>query len=372
MPLEEARAICTHRAVLACRGEALLPVGDRSDSKVAERRRDMAERDIEQPDGHAMQAGTIDRVADRREARAQVNMEPIPAPPREADILQSHQRPLLDMGKIVRNEPRKARKRIEVVFQHDGAQFDPRASEEQMRKALDQPLERAGLADNMVVERRIGSIERDTPDDVRAKPSGEALRICRVEMLSVAQNMKAEVGPVGEQPLDHREQRVDVQRGLAAGDAYDAALLGKSARRLEMFEAVAMRLLRRLRTHDTELIALFGDEEAVVRRTGPQKPFGAPSGRIHKDDVAGEAVLWLSECEQAFHPAPKALRWRGGQAKALAGIGRPARSEPCHERCFGIASGLKEKRYHGAASAPVSPASPSQRRSEYCTAASPE
>lgn len=372
MPLEEARAIRTHRAAFAGRGEALLPVGDRSDGKVAERRRDMAERDIEQPDRHAIQARPIDRVADWREACAQVNVEPVPAPPREADILQPHQRPLLDMGKMVRNEPRKARERIEVVFQHDGAQFDPRASNEQMRKALDQPLERAGLADNMVVERRIGGIKRDSPDDVRAKPPGEARRIRRVEMLSVAQNMEAEVGPVGEQSLDHREQRADMQRGLAAGNAYDAALLGKSARRLEMFEAVAMRLLRRLGTHDTELIALLGDEEAVVRRTGTQKPFGSPSGRIHKDDVAGEAVLWMSECEQAFHPAPEALRRRGGQAKALARIGRPARSEPCDEGCFGIAPGLEEKRYHGAASAPVSPASPSQRRSEYCTAGSRE
>src|SRR3546814_15213148 len=84
-----------------------------------------------------------------------------------------------------------------------------------VRQAGAEPVERAVLADDVVVERGIRRIEGNAPGDVAVERLAQAGNIAFVEMLCVGEDVEFEIGPARQHLFDEREELVLVERRLA-------------------------------------------------------------------------------------------------------------------------------------------------------------
>lgn len=94
MPFEKSRAGGFRPADGAGLAEPLLPIGDGGHGRVTERFRHMAQRHVEEPGTVAAERRHVEGVPDGREAIAQIDVEFAPPVAGEADVLQTHERPL--------------------------------------------------------------------------------------------------------------------------------------------------------------------------------------------------------------------------------------------------------------------------------------
>ena len=128
-------------------------------------------------------------------------------------------------------------------------------------------LERAGGLDDEIVQARFGRIDRDAGHDVGQTDGGVAAGEFGVgETAAVGQQVHREPGRDPLAVLEEPDERVGVQGRLAAGEAESPRAGREQADHLScpVEQPGVVAVLRRLGAHEAVVVALLGEQQAVV------------------------------------------------------------------------------------------------------------
>ena len=140
-------------------------------------------------------------------------------------------------------------------------------SEARLRMPWTVSLERAGGLDDEVVQARFGRVQRDAGHDVGKADGRVAAGELRVgEAAAVGQQVHRESGRDLLAVLKEADERVRVQRRLAAGQAEGPRAVRQQADHLPcpVEQPGVVAVFRRLGAHEAVVVALLGEQQAVV------------------------------------------------------------------------------------------------------------